>query len=72
MILVDEGLCDACGTCAGVCPVNAVIIEAVGVRIDEGACTGCGACVAVCPVGALRAEAGDSGAVAAGPDSAGS
>jgi len=72
MILVDGGLCDACGTCAGVCPVNAVIIEAAGVRIDDGACTECGACVAVCPVNALCAAAGDSEAGTAGSDSTGS
>jgi len=43
------GLCDQCGVCAEVCPVDA-IEESNGVYlIDKEACTACGECVPACP-----------------------
>jgi ferredoxin len=53
MIVCDERLCDACGTCIGVCPADAITMEAAAVSIDTGVCIGCLACVQVCPVAAL-------------------
>ena len=56
MIMIDPILCDVCGTCVGVCPADAVIIEGDTVRIDHGRCVSCLACIVICPVGAPREE----------------
>jgi len=49
-------LCDQCGECARVCPVEA-ITERNGVyRIDEELCTGCMECVEACPRDAMFAH----------------
>jgi ferredoxin len=46
-------LCDQCGTCAEVCPVEA-IEEANGVYlIDAETCIGCSECVNACPHGVM-------------------
>lgn len=48
-------LCDQCGECAEVCPVEAITPDEAGVyRIDEATCTECGACVDSCPHGVIR------------------
>jgi NAD-dependent dihydropyrimidine dehydrogenase PreA subunit len=52
MISIDAALCEICGTCVGVCPADAVIIEGNTVRIDPDLCLECLACVKICPVGA--------------------
>ncbi|MBN2075006.1 MAG: Coenzyme F420 hydrogenase/dehydrogenase, beta subunit C-terminal domain [Dehalococcoidales bacterium] len=50
-----EGLCTGCGTCAGVCPQNAikmVIDQKKGIylpRLDREKCNECGICFKVCP-----------------------
>jgi len=48
------GLCTQCGTCAGICPADAVSLcwelrYGWRVRVDEARCTDCGACLAACP-----------------------
>jgi formate hydrogenlyase subunit 6/NADH:ubiquinone oxidoreductase subunit I len=54
-----EDLCIACGTCARVCPANAITLEELGerdgakwrrLRVDYGRCIFCGTCEANCPV----------------------
>jgi coenzyme F420 hydrogenase subunit beta len=47
-------LCNSCGACYTVCPVNAISFdETVGgylfPKIDDNLCTGCGLCYKVCP-----------------------
>jgi len=50
--IVDGDKCDACGSCAEVCPVDAIKIESKAV-INEGECIECGTCVDECPNGAI-------------------
>ncbi len=53
---VDSSKCIGCGTCAAVCPVNAVVIDQIAV-IDPEICNNCGACIDKCPQQALSWEA---------------
>ena len=49
-------LCDQCGECAEICPVEAIARDDDGVyRIDEEECTQCMACVDACPYGVIAA-----------------
>lgn len=45
--------CDLCGTCVGVCPVDAIILWENGLEIDSEVCIRCMKCVWVCPCGAF-------------------
>lgn len=54
MIVVKESLCEVCGVCIGVCPVDAINMGANSVTVDHSNCIDCGVCVRVCPVGALE------------------
>jgi coenzyme F420 hydrogenase subunit beta len=53
MQIRDSSLCTGCGTCAGVCPTEAIKIhlsEGVYVpEIEEEKCVNCGLCVKSCP-----------------------
>jgi L-aspartate semialdehyde sulfurtransferase ferredoxin len=53
MIVIERKRCEVCGTCVGVCPADAIIIECADIRIDGEKCLECRACVQVCPVGAI-------------------
>ncbi len=50
---VITALCNGCGLCVQVCPVNAIIMEAKKAKINPFMCTGCGACIPVCPKEAI-------------------
>lgn len=54
MIAVKETVCETCGACIGVCPVDAISMGSAAVIIDRDTCINCGACVRVCPVAALE------------------
>lgn len=54
MVVVDESLCDLCGTCAGVCPANCIEISETRVTIDYNECIECLNCVSICPFEAVR------------------
>ncbi len=53
MIIVNQQICDLCGTCIGVCPVDAIVIERLNISINSDSCINCPACKYVCPVDAL-------------------
>lgn len=49
-----EDRCIRCGLCVGVCPFDALTLEAGMIKIDHEKCTLCGLCVKGCPVLALE------------------
>lgn len=53
-LITENALCTACGGCAGICPVHAIIMEqnAAGFvipQIDEDKCLNCSKCLKICP-----------------------
>lgn len=53
MIKMNFRLCEACGTCIGVCPVDAISMGKATAIIDMHVCIDCEACARVCPVRAI-------------------
>ena len=60
---VSTDLCNGCGKCVTVCPVEAMGLVSAGdphkptrrkARIDESLCLGCGVCVRTCPNRGIR------------------
>jgi len=49
-------VCDQCGQCAQVCPVEAIFVENGIYILDKSECTACMACVEACPHGVLMAH----------------
>lgn len=47
--------CDLCGSCAEICPCNAITVDSDW-KYDRVACLGCGECVFACPNEALSYE----------------
>ena len=41
--------CSLCGTCADICPVQAITLTDTSTLTDESRCISCGACISVCP-----------------------
>lgn len=50
---VNVEICVGCGTCEGVCPVEAIVLEDGKAKVDESKCVECGSCVSACPVEAI-------------------
>ena len=55
-MLIRQDLCDLCGDCVAVCPVDAVSLEEFYALIDKEVCTECGNCLIVCPAKAIIVE----------------
>ena len=51
-VITDE--CVACGTCAEVCPAEAISEGDGKYVIDADACLDCGTCEGECPTGAIN------------------
>jgi ferredoxin len=55
-VKVDLGKCTGCGSCAEVCPVEAIKIENDKAKIDENECVDCGTCIDECQSEALSMD----------------
>ena len=53
-VITDD--CVSCGSCAEVCPADAISEGDGKYVIDADACLDCGTCEGVCPTGAISAE----------------
>ena len=53
---IDINLCDLCGMCEKVCPVDAISIFEDRMDIDENLCIYCHACVRICPQKAMSID----------------
>jgi len=52
--IVDESLCQGCGTCEEHCPVQAIVVQDGNSRLNTEKCIGCGQCELKCPEGAIQ------------------
>lgn len=52
---IDLQKCNGCGTCAEVCPVEAIAVESKA-KVDKDTCVDCGTCVDECPEGAISLD----------------
>ena len=55
-VKVDLEKCTGCGSCAEVCPVEAIKIENDKAKIDENECVDCGTCIDECQSEALSMD----------------
>ncbi|HWP96411.1 MAG TPA: 4Fe-4S dicluster domain-containing protein [Syntrophomonadaceae bacterium] len=55
MHIVKDG-CPGCGACLGICPVDALVPQDLGMNITES-CIDCGICPPACPVGLIERAA---------------
>jgi len=63
-VLVDAGLCKACGICISLCPEHVFDRDAAGVAVAarQGDCTACRLCEWHCPDFAIEVHAERAGA----------
>lgn len=52
--IVIADLCNGCGNCVPICPVNAITMQEGKAKIGPFQCIGCGACIPVCPKEAIE------------------
>ncbi|MCK4716740.1 MAG: 4Fe-4S binding protein [Candidatus Marinimicrobia bacterium] len=56
MVIINVNICDLCGTCVSVCPVDCIELTEFDLIIDHDVCINCDACVKMCPFAALISE----------------
>lgn len=56
MILFQRDTCDFCGACVGVCPVDAIYLGKIDLKVDHETCINCDFCVDVCPSRSLSQD----------------
>ncbi len=56
MIKIKKDICDFCGTCVSVCPVDVIELFEARLVIDQEKCTECLNCVKVCPINVLESN----------------
>ena len=49
-LAVKSELCDFCGTCVAVCPVDCIELKETTITIDLAVCNMCLNCVKACPI----------------------
>lgn len=54
MASVITDLCVKCGTCADVCPVQAIQESETQMVVNPEVCIECGMCISECPQGAIK------------------
>ena len=52
--VIDKEVCNACGSCASVCPTEAISEAGGKYEISADDCIGCGICVGECPTDAIK------------------
>ncbi len=58
-VIIDNKVCDGCGTCISVCPCNALILIKE-LSVSDKKCSECGRCVSICPINALKISKDDA------------
>ena len=53
LAVVDEALCEACGTCYARCQLDAISLDTGKAQVLDTHCIGCGLCVSTCQPGAI-------------------
>ncbi len=56
---IDPELCNGCGTCVNICPMEAIKLQDDISKIKKKRCIGCGNCVVKCPVEAISLKKRD-------------
>ena len=55
---VNKNDCVACGSCAKVCPMGAIVVDGISADINFEKCVGCGRCVKECPASVIQLKEG--------------
>ena len=56
MINIHENMCDYCGACVTVCPVDCIEVRESSIMIDHPVCIDCDLCVIICPIDVLASN----------------
>ena len=59
MINIRENICDYCGACVTVCPVDCIEVRESSIMIDHPVCIDCDLCVIICPIEVLETRAAE-------------
>ena len=49
-------MCDYCGACVTICPVDCIEVRESSIRIDHPVCIDCDLCVIICPIEVLASN----------------